>query len=162
MSKGQTLIEVIVALSVVMLILAAISIAVTASVSNSSFIKNQNLASKYAQEGIEHIRHLYGNQKNFYEDYSAPAVFFMDDDNVISLDGGFDAPNIDGQFVRTVDFDIDTDCDSGFGNNEELKVTVSVYWSSGKCRGEASAQQRYCHKSELVTCFTERTRGLDL
>lgn len=159
-SKGQTLIEVIVALSVVLLILAAIAVAVTTSVSNSTYLKSHNLASKHAQDGMEYIRHLYENQENFFESYPEGAEYFMGEDDVIQQ--GFFEVNIDGQFVRKVNFQEGVNCNTDVVmDNSEVRVTVSVFWSSGKCQG-SSTEERFCHKSELVTCFTQRNRGFTL
>ena len=158
--KGQTLIEVIVALSVVLLILAAIAVAVTTSVSNSTYLKSHNLASKHAQDGMEYIRHLYENQENFFESYPEGAEYFMGEDNTIQQ--GFFEVNIDEQFVRKVNFQEGVNCNTDVVlDNSEVRVTVSVFWSSGKCKG-SSTEERYCHKSELVTCFTQRNRGFTL
>ena len=52
---GQSLIEALVALGVATLIISAIAIAVIASVSNSDSTKYQNLATTYAQQGLEII-----------------------------------------------------------------------------------------------------------
>lgn len=162
-NKGQTLIEVVVALSVVMLILAAISVAVTTSVSNSTYLKNHNLASKHAQDGIEHIRHLYENQENFFASFSAGATYFMDENDYIYQ--GFFEPNLDSQFVREVMFEPSVECDENTSGLDELRVTVEVFWTSGKCARDLSnptLEDRYCHKSELITCFTERRSGFTL
>ena len=162
-NKGQTLIEVIVALSVVMLILAAISIAVTTSVSNSTYPKNHNLASKHAQDGMEYIRHRYENQENFFDSYPAGARYFMNENNEIAQ-GNF-GTNIDSQFVREVRFESGIECDNNTNGADELRVTVDVYWTSGKCARNLSnptTEERYCNKSELITCFTNRRSGFTL
>lgn len=54
--KGQSLIEVIVAIGIVTLVLAGLVSAVTFSLSNSQFARNKALATKYAQEGMEWLR----------------------------------------------------------------------------------------------------------
>lgn len=162
-TKGQTLIEVVVALSVVLLILAAIAVAVTTSISNSTYLKNHNLASKHAQDGIEYIRHRYENQENFFEAFPSSSRYFMGEDNDIGQ--GFFEPNIDSQFVREVRFETGIECDDRPNTAQELRVTVDVYWSSGKCAkglSNPTLEDRYCHKSELVTCFTERRSGFTL
>src|SRR3989338_6343565 len=56
--RGQTIVEATIALASILLALTAISIAVMTSLNNSSFIKDQTLASKYAQQGMEHMRYL--------------------------------------------------------------------------------------------------------
>ena len=130
-SLGQTLIEVIVALSVVLLILAAIAVAVTTSVSNSTYLKNHNLASKHAQDGMEYIRHLYENQENFFEAYPQGAEYFMGDDNIIEQ--GFFELNVDDQFVRKVNFQDGVNCNTdAVLDGSEVRVTVSVFLEQWK------------------------------
>jgi len=53
---GQSLIEVLFSLSIVLLVIVALVRATTVSMKGSDFSKNQTLATKYAQEAIEWIR----------------------------------------------------------------------------------------------------------
>lgn len=57
-SKGQTLIEVIVASSVGILVVLALTFAVIFSLRNANLAKNQAQATKLAQEGIERMKSL--------------------------------------------------------------------------------------------------------
>lgn len=57
-SKGQTLVEVIVASFVGILVVAALTFAVIFSLRNANLAKNQSQATKLAQEGIERVRGL--------------------------------------------------------------------------------------------------------
>jgi len=55
-SSGQSVIEVVVALSlVVLVILGLVKVSVT-SINNTAFARDQRTATKYAQEGIENAR----------------------------------------------------------------------------------------------------------
>ena len=54
--SGQSLIEVLTALAVVLLVIIALIRATTSSMKGSDFSKMQVLATRYAQEGIEWIR----------------------------------------------------------------------------------------------------------
>lgn len=54
--KGQSLIEVLVALAVAIVVVLALVRVTTTSVRNAAFARNQALATKYAQETIEKIR----------------------------------------------------------------------------------------------------------
>ncbi len=53
---GQSLVEVVIALGIAVIIVIAFTNATIASVRNSQFSKNQNLATKYAQETLELVR----------------------------------------------------------------------------------------------------------
>lgn len=55
-NKGQTLLEVIVALSIGVLVVSALVFATIFSLRNASFAKNSAIATKLAQEGIEKIK----------------------------------------------------------------------------------------------------------
>lgn len=54
--KGQTLIELIVVISVAAIVVGALVFAIIASLRNAQFSKNQSQATKLAQEGIEKVR----------------------------------------------------------------------------------------------------------
>lgn len=55
-SKGQTLMEVIIAATVGMLVVSALTYATIFSLRNASFAKNSTQATKLAQEGIERVK----------------------------------------------------------------------------------------------------------
>lgn len=54
--KGQTLLELVVVISVVVVVVGALTFAIIASIRNASFAQNQLQATKLAQEGIERVR----------------------------------------------------------------------------------------------------------
>lgn len=54
--RGQTLLELVVVMSVSVIIIGALVFATIASLRNAQFSKNQSLAAKLAQEGIERVR----------------------------------------------------------------------------------------------------------
>lgn len=54
--KGQSLVEVLIALAVILVVVLALVVAVTYSIRNAAFGRNQALATKYAQENLERIR----------------------------------------------------------------------------------------------------------
>ena len=55
-NKGQTLIELIVVMTVLVLIIGALVFATIASLRNAKFSQNQTQATKLAQEGLERVR----------------------------------------------------------------------------------------------------------
>jgi type II secretory pathway pseudopilin PulG len=149
---GQTIIEAVVALSVIMLILGAITVAVLTSLNSSEFIKSQSLAVKLAQQGMEKIRYMRNNDPVTFNAYAAVnQAYCMPPDNSIinpqaqcTVVSDFSGSN----FIREVVFG-SSSADCSFGT----KVTVRVYWSSGKC----GSTNRYCHKSELISCFSKQS-----
>lgn len=58
LSKGQSVIEVVIALSLVSIIVLALVKVTISSIQNSSFARDQQIATRYAQEGIENARKL--------------------------------------------------------------------------------------------------------
>lgn len=54
--SGQSLIEVVVALGIVIIIVTAIAISTTSGLKNAQFSKNQTQATKIAQEGLEAVK----------------------------------------------------------------------------------------------------------
>lgn len=54
--KGQSLLEAIVAVSVIVMVLVALVSAITFALSNAQFARNKTQATKYAQEAIEWLR----------------------------------------------------------------------------------------------------------
>lgn len=158
-SYGQTLIEMAIALSVVLLTLAAIAILVTTSVSNSTFIKSQTLASKYSQEGMEYVRYLRNNNMTEFSSKSGSGTWCMYDKNsalcngeniCIVKDSGPCLATVGNQFKREVEFPpVSLNC------SDQTEVKVSVFWTSGKC----TAGDPYCHSSVLVSCFDSAPSG---
>jgi Tfp pilus assembly protein PilV len=147
-SRGQTLIEAMIALASILLTLTAISVAIITSVSNSQFIKNQTLASKYAQAGIELMRNYRNTDPPGFD--GREGVYCLGEGNALSETPGACNPQtdpyIDGVFKREVEFTKNAlvDCDGG------TRVSVSVYWQSGKC----DSSNTFCHRSHLVSCFS--------
>lgn len=56
--RGQTLLELIVVIAVVVMVVGALVFATIASLRNAQFAKNQAQATKLAQEGIERVRSI--------------------------------------------------------------------------------------------------------
>ena len=54
--KAQTLLELVVVISVLVIVVSALTFATIASIRNASFAQNQLQATKLAQEGIERVR----------------------------------------------------------------------------------------------------------
>ena len=69
-SEGQTLIEVLAAFGVAVVLVSAIAIAVTTGLSNTTFSKNQNLATQHAQEGVELVRQMRNNDYSAFDAFS--------------------------------------------------------------------------------------------
>ncbi|MBI1919209.1 hypothetical protein HYS29_01330 [Candidatus Microgenomates bacterium] len=158
--KGQTLIEVLLALGTAVVVLSATVVAVLAALNNAQFSKNQSLATQYAQEGMEVMRKMRNSNWSAFNDLSgsyclAKDDVFLDIDdskngavlNGCSRTGSPSSnPNVDDIYARQVVIAKDSAECGGAGT---AKATVSVSWVSNKC----TASNLYCHKVELVSCL---------
>lgn len=154
--KGQTLIEVLVALAVAALIISAISVTVISSLNNAIFSKNQNLATQYAQEGMETMRKLKNSNWNTFNSYGnadGSITYYCLDDGSATLrqmQGDKCGQNID-IFMRQVTVEkSNSDCQLAGSPNLGTKMKVSVFWSDGKCKDPVNP---FCNKVEDVSCF---------
>lgn len=147
----------LVALSAAVVVITAVTVLVVSSLSNVQFSKNQNLATQYAQEGMEIVRRLRDtNPSNFFVGYTAGRYCLEKNSQVLQTrgtslgdgcptSGNPDPKNIDGVFARMIEIQER----SGFCNNQ-TRVIVTVSWSDGKCASSATL----CHQARLVSCLS--------
>lgn len=173
---GQTIIEAAVALSVILLIMAAIAVVVTTSVNNSSFIRSQTLASKYAQQGMEQIRYLRNNYPTTFNNLAGSSSTYCF--NIVNNNNLDDLGQNSGNYLISSGSscininipEVSLKREVVFGNASfdcgvqpttppsspviyGTKVTVTVYWASGKC----DISNRYCHKTQVISCFSKQS-----
>lgn len=153
--KGQTIIEVLVALGVVVIVVTAITITVITALSNTQYSKNENLASQYAQQGLEFVRGIRDNSYTSFASLSGTYCLAKDAISLPAPTSGCSVPNIDSTFVRSIIIEQKSpDCvppSSSLAPSDYLtKVTSSVSWSDGKC---TSATDVYCHQAIVVSCL---------
>jgi len=165
-TKGQTLIEVVVALGASVAIIAAITVSVLAALGNIQFSKFQNLAQFYA-EGVETMRRIRDTDWTVYSTYlgtpGTVAYFCLAKGQTIptARSGGTCNINIDlgenGKFIREIQVVKDSpECrpvitppapDSVKGT----KIYVNVGWFDSKC----SSATVPCHNVTLVSCLSD-------
>lgn len=148
--RGQSLLEVLIALSASVSILGAITVVVISSLSNTQFTKNQNLANQYAREGIEVTRKVRDSSWIGFAAYSSGNYCLSQGSAVLPLSPlavGSACPQNVGIFVREISIGHSSaDCPNTISNGS--KVTSRTSWSDGKCPAG-----NYCHKVALTTCF---------
>lgn len=144
-NNGQMLIEALVALSIFLISLTAITVTVVTAVSNSRFAQDQNAANKYAQDGIEQLKSrgftqvaLFGNSIQAFKG-----------DNTFSL-AGTDQVNIDSKYIRTATFTENAPPCLTVAGKRSIRVEVKVRWNSPKCTATT-----FCHSSIQTTCITQ-------
>jgi len=106
--SGQSLVEVLVALSLVVIIILGLVRVTITSVRNASFSKDQRTATKYAQEGLENARYLKEED---------PALFWSK--------SGLESEEI-GRFTRETTYTPEPGQE-----DEKMKVEVIVWWEDG-------------------------------
>lgn len=129
--KGQTLIEVVAALGVSLVVISAMTVAVITALSTAQFSKNQNLATQYAQQGMEIMREKSNTEFNTFTS-SATYCLSKNSTTLVASGGTSCTANIDSTFVRQVTVEPgSTDCNSGGSGG--TKITVTVSWTDSKC-----------------------------
>lgn len=141
--RGQTLIEVVTALSAITIVATAISVIVISGLNNVESGKNQDIATKYAQEGLE-ITHSVRNRdylqfKNYNGTYCLPQ-----DATDLTQNGPCTTPNVDN-YVRYVQIEQSPGCGTNIA-----KVTLSVVWSDNRCQSASN----FCHSIKLISCLS--------
>jgi len=131
-NKGQSLVEMVVAIGIVLVVIVALVVVTTISVRNASFSRNQVLATKYAQEAIEKVR-AYRDQ-NTWSDFISNCEDFSLDLNL---------PNLFTLSRDCYQPGTSNNCSSANDTTCEVKITVS--WTDAKGT----------HKSELTTHLTK-------
>lgn len=168
--SGQTLIEVLVALTASVVVIAAIVSASLNALTNSNFARDENIAAQYTQSGIEIIRDM----RN--ESIASLSASYLPDDtyclakSCTALDkqlpecwtkGNSCGQNVD-TFVREVVITHDTqDCNVSPTPNGQVgylssnvKATVTTYWYDSKCSDSANP---FCHSVTQSSCFSDFT-----
>lgn len=137
MEKGQTLIEVVAALGVSIVVISAMTVAVISALSIAQLSKNQNLATQYAQQGMEILR----KKKNVDFDFFKTSATYCLDKNSTTFAGSSGTTcsvNIDNTFVRQITID-PNNSDCGSGGAAGTKVITTVSWTDSKCTYTAPA-----------------------
>jgi hypothetical protein len=155
---GQTLVETLIALSIGIVIITSMTIAVISSLNNATYSKNQNLATQYAQEGMEIVKQM---QVSNYQTFSTLSGRYClaQTCSTIATSVGICGVNVNGNanncatnlnnnfFIRQVDV-----LAPGAAQAKCLsttQATVSVLWTDGKCSSGV-----FCHSEQVTSCFS--------
>lgn len=126
---GQSLVEMLIAISVVIMVILALITVTTISVRNASFARNQASARGYCQEGIEKIR--------AYRDQNKWKNFVSGCEGILVV--------LSPPFSRTVDCYLESNPSQNCSEtNDVCEVKVTVSWTDSQGS----------HKSEIRTQFT--------
>lgn len=150
---GQTLIEALVALGASVLVISAITIAVVSALNNVQYAKNQNLATQYAQEGMETVRQISQSDWTLFSSYNSGSYCLNQRAKTLTSSTGTCGQNV-GIYSRGVNIVKDNPSITNCQNN--VFVTVNVSWSDGKCE----ASNPMCHNVILKSCFPNNINSL--
>lgn len=139
---GQTLIETLAALSIIALVMSAIGVVVTSSLSNAEYNQAKTLSVKYAQQGSEIVRQLRDDSYTNFTKYHGTYCLSKGQTTLGQSQTNCASPNI-GNFIRSVQIQ-----QGGCGANV-AQVIVTVSFKDGKCQGNT-----YCHKQVSTSCLS--------
>ena len=167
-SGGQSLVEVLVSLTVAAAVLSAITVGVIYSLRNSQFAKNQNLASHYAAQGMEIIRQI-RDDKSTLSSYTNISYCLGQDSISLSIPpvagcgqnvGQKDiGPNPQPIYIYSRKVRIDQPnplVEENKCEKKNYKVSVIVSWWDNVCGNTSN----FCHKVNLISCLSDRKKAL--
>lgn len=142
--KGQTIIEVLVALTAAIIVISAVTTLITSSLRNAQFSKTQNLATHYTQEAIEVVNQL--SQSDFAGFTQKSGTYCLDKGSLTFRTPCSDTvPNVD-DFVRTISVSQSSNCGVGTAS-----ISAVVRWRDQSC-----PSSDFCHDVNLVTCIINK------
>lgn len=142
--KGQSLIEVLVALGIISIVVTGVATIVTQSLSNTQFSKDNEGATKFAQEGLETVRSVRSSNYAAFATLSGRYCLAANSQSLGATQPSCTVPNV-GNFIREIRIEQTPGC-----NTNAAKVTAIVSWTDGKCQAGS-----YCHNTTLTTCLSK-------
>lgn len=136
--SGQTLLEMVVALAIIILLITGVIVAATNSLKTARYSQAKSLSVHYAQEAMEIMRTIRDKSWATFSTYGGelPKVWCMDKNGVLSAAAGTCPFTIDNKYNRTV---------TATWQDPKMKVETLVTWSEGS--------QNY--QTSLTTYFTQ-------
>lgn len=135
--KGQTLVEAVVVIGVVVLLVTGLVAGTTAALRSAQSGRTRTQAVSLAQEGIEIVRGVRDNNWTTFQAYTGS--YCLGSNHVLTPSGGTCTPNIttaQGVLARSVSFD---------WQDPKMVVTVTVSYTEGEGSKDVT----------LVTYFTQ-------
>jgi type II secretory pathway pseudopilin PulG len=139
--RGQTLVEALIALAVGAIVISAAAILTQNSLNSAQTSKNQNLATQYAQEGIELAR----KDRNPPTSGSRRYCVAGDATELGTSSATCTSANIGSEYKREVV--VSAVNSAGACGADAYEVRSVVSWNEGRC------STAFCRNVELVTCL---------
>lgn len=165
--KGQTIIEVVVALGAGIIVLSAMTMAVVTALNNASQSTNESQATLVAQQGIEIMRNMRNNnysalaglQNNTYCLAESCTAVTSSSNSSCGLQTTTCPVNVDNKFIRKVELrQNSTACLASNATpvpgSKQTYINITVSWTDSKCRNSSN---QYCHSVALNTCLSNYT-----
>ena len=144
--RGQTLIEVLVALATGVAVISAMAVTVITSLNNVEFTKNQNQATQYSREGIEIVRRLARSNWATFANYRSTFYCLSQGGAVLTTMTGNNCGQNAGIFMRQINIEQNSpSCQSN------AKISSIVSWSDSKCE----SSKPFCHEVRLDSCIAD-------
>jgi len=137
LSRGQTLVEAVVVVGIVVLLVTGLIAGTTASLRSAQSGRTRTQAVSLTQEGIEIIRGIRDENWNTFASYTGS--YCLGDDRVLTVNGGICSPNIttpEGNVTRHVTFN---------WQDPRMVVTATVTYPEGETTRDVT----------LTTYFTQ-------
>lgn len=160
--RGQTLVEVVVALGAAVIILAALTIAVVTGLHNASQSSSQGFSTQAAAAGMELVQKMRDNDWATLSSLSG-TYCLADSCSSLSETSGTCGPkvgscgvNYNNLYVREVTIAQNaasclTTSPTPSAPVSQVKVDVTVSWRDSKCTNPSNP---YCHSSSLESCLS--------
>ncbi len=163
--KGQTIIEVLIALSTAVVIVSAITAAILTSLRNVQSTQTQTSATRYAQQGMEYMRYMRDTNYATFNALSQNTTYCLGKDSsaLVLSSSPYTSPNC-GDNVDLFSRAILLEKTSAYCApvtpgaltptpiNTGTKVTVIVSWTDSNCTNSSR-----CHQSKLESCLSDIT-----
>jgi Tfp pilus assembly protein PilV len=125
--RGQSLVEAVVTLGVVVLLVTGLIVGTTSSLRYAENSRTRNLATQYAQEGLELARQKRDDGWSTFIKLSGMRCVKIDDQGVTVIADIGTCPETDGRFTRTISFTPDSQVEKEI---TQMIVVSSVSWSA--------------------------------
>lgn len=161
--KGQTIVEVVVALAAGIVVLSALTLMMLSSLNNASEGSSRTIATQYAQDGLETIRNIKDtnwSQLVLLSNNGNNTYCMASSCSSLTLSSGSCGPKVSScglnltNFSRQVEIKPnDAKCipQNPVPGKSFIRAVVTVSYSDGKCTSSANP---YCHNVQVESCFT--------
>lgn len=157
--RGEILIEALLGLVITMVIITGLIVALSSSVSNSTFSTNQSQATLIAREGLDLVKNI---KEDDYLSISGKATGYYRLNAGLLVSGGQEEVTVNNlTFLRQIYLGSDGQdhrnppkpaCNNG---ESSIFVVSIVSWWDSKC---GSDETKKCHKIELGSCFADLSK----